>query len=129
MVYIEDKINCSAGFLISSLIDFYLKNTDGVVFVGVQQNYAHYFSLSKRLGNNIEPHISSGNLTYIDFFNGLTDWIPEDLPLTEETTIFWNPLPTKALSMKITVNNATEVLEKLYQKIVESISKKNGLFI
>jgi Uncharacterized conserved protein (DUF2348). len=129
VVYIEDKINCSAGFLISSLIDFYLKNTDGVVFVGVQQNYAHYFSLSKRLGNNIEPHISSGNLTYIDFFNGLTDWIPEDLPLTEETTIFWNPLPTKALSMKITVNNATEVLEKLYQKIVESISKKNGLFI
>lgn len=82
--------------------------------------------MSKRLGNNIEPHISSGNLTYIDFFNGLTDWIPEDLPLTEETTIFWNPLPAKALPMKITQNNATEVLEKLYQKIVESISKKNG---
>ncbi len=127
IVYIEDKINCSAGFLVSSLIDFYLKNGDGVVFVGLQQNYAHYFSLSKRLGNNIEPHISSENLTYIDFFNGLTDWIPEDLPLTEETTIFWNPLPSKAISMKITPENSAQILEKLYKTIVDKMAKKNGI--
>jgi hypothetical protein len=71
-------------------MDFYLKNNDGVIFVGIQQNNAHYCSISKRLGNNLDPHISSDQLTYIDYFNSLTDWIPEDLPLTEETTIFWN---------------------------------------
>jgi hypothetical protein len=65
-------------------------------------------------------------LTYIDFFNGLTDWIPEDLPLTEETTIFWNPLPSKAISMKITQENSSDIIEKLLKVICEKVAKKNG---
>lgn len=110
------------------MLDFYLKNGDGVIFVGLHQNYAHYHSISKRLGNNIEPHISSDLLTYIDFFNNISDWMPEDLPLTEETTIFWNAKPSKVIDMKIETENEG-LLEKLYSLIKEQLSKKKGIAI
>ena len=125
--YIEDKVNCSAHFVISSLLDFYLKNNDSAIFVGLQQNYAHYYSISKRMGNSLDPHIKSESLTYIDFFTSLTDWVPEDLPLTEEGTIFWNPLPPKAIKMKIESDQGEALMNSLYETIVSNLEKKKGI--
>lgn len=124
---IEDRLNCSAHFIISSLLDFYLKSNDSVIFVGLQQNYGHYYSISKRIGNSLDPHLKSDALTYIDFFSSLTDWVPEDLPLTEETTIFWNPLPPKAIKLKIEKDNSEAVMSELYELIKKNLSLKKGL--
>jgi len=124
--YIEDRINCSAHFIISSLLDFYLKSNDSVIFVGLQQNYGHYYSISKRIGNSLDPHLKSDALTYIDFFSSLTDWVPEDLPLTEETTIFWNSLPPKAIKLKVEKDNSESVMNELYELIQENLKTKKG---
>lgn len=124
--YVEDRISCPAHFIVSSVLDYYLKNNDGVIFVALQQNYAHYYSISKRIGNSLDPHLKSELLTYIDFFNSLTDWVPEDLPLTEEATIFWNPLPPKVIKMKIEDNEGEALMNKLYDTIVKELEKKKG---
>ena len=75
----------------------------------------------------MDPYIKSETLTYIDFFSSLTDWVPEDLPLTEETTIFWNPLPPKAIKMKIEENNGDSIMKDLYEEIVKQLEKKKGI--
>lgn len=103
-----------------------MKNNDGLIFIGLQQNYADYYTISKRIGNSLDPHIKSEALTYIDFFSSLTDWVPEDLPLTEESTIFWNPLPPKAIKMKIEENGGEELMKNLYETIVKNLEKKQG---
>ena len=50
-----------------------------VVFITLRENYAHYLSLSKKLGGSLEQYLNKG-LTYYEAF--LTDWCGE-LPLTE----------------------------------------------
>jgi len=50
-----------------------------VVFIALRENYAHYLSLSKKLGGSFEQYLNKG-LTYYEAF--MTDWCGE-LPLTE----------------------------------------------
>ena len=123
---IQDDLSNSANFIISNLIDFYVKNNDSVVFVGLQQNYAHYYSISKRIGSSLEPYIKSDTLIYLDFFSTINDWIPEDLPLTEEATLFWGTLPPKAIRMKINDGCAEDVMKTLYDEIIKQISTLKG---
>lgn len=65
-------------------------------------------------------------MSYIDFFSSLTDWVPEDLPLTEESTIFWNSLPPKAIKKKISENDGDSIMKDLYEEIVKQLASKKG---
>jgi archaellum biogenesis ATPase FlaH len=63
-----DSIDSDGNFLVSSLINSYLKNKNKVVFVAFKNNYAHYLNVSKKLGFSIEMNIKNDNLVYIDAF-------------------------------------------------------------
>ena len=56
----------------------------------------------------------------------MTDWVPEDIPLTEESTIFWSDLPPKAIKMKIEDNSGDSLMKELYEEIVKQLSNKKG---
>ncbi len=63
-----DSIESDGNFMISSIINSYLKNKKKVIFVAFKNNYAHYLSASKKLGLSIELNIKNENLVYIDCF-------------------------------------------------------------
>lgn len=62
-----------------SLIMDALVNNKPVVFVALRENYAHYLSLSKKIGGSFEQYLNKG-LTYYEAF--MSDWCGE-LPLAE----------------------------------------------
>jgi len=96
-----------------------------VIFVGAQNNYAHYLQISKRLGSNIEPFINNGVLVYIDLFNALNDWIAQDIPYTEETTSFWTQLPGKAIKLG-PEKTMTSLLTTTVKNIGDSLKGRTG---
>ena len=80
------------------------------------------------MGSNIEPFIKDGSLTYIDIFNSFNDWIPEELPYTEETTSLWTALPPKVIKIG-PKSNVNDLLSTLFEKIVGSLAGKKGIMI
>lgn len=58
----------------------------------------------KKFGINLETFINNGLIIYIDLFSKGVDWIPEDLPMTEEKPFFWADLPLKALRVEFKEN-------------------------
>ena len=66
-----------------------------MIFIAVEHNFAHFLNNSKKAGLNIESSITTGQLLYIDYFNRLFDWIPKELPLTEEIPYTWKDFPKK----------------------------------
>lgn len=107
-------------------MDYSLRNGDGVIFVSSVQNYAMYFSISKRLGLNIEPQINSGNLTYIDCFTGASDWIADEIPYTEEASNLWNPLPPKATRIEFREGKEDAAIKEIFEAIETELIKKKG---
>ena len=46
----------SGNFLVSSLLDFYLKDdaTAKVILMGVEYNFAHYSNIAKKMGISLD---------------------------------------------------------------------------
>ena len=124
-----DTLYTQGNFFISSLINFYARDgEDGLVLIGFLNNYAHYQSVSKKLGFNMELSINSGDMTYIDGFNKVIDWIPEDIPFTETTTPAWIPLPKKAIPFTVREGKNRESLQDLVQIIDKALVSKKGYY-
>lgn len=69
---LEEKTNAHADEItVSWLIRILLQGTKAI-FIVFRENYAHYASLAKKMGNPIDPFLKSGQLTYIECFN--TQW-------------------------------------------------------
>jgi hypothetical protein len=65
------------GWLLSELA-----KQQPVTFIAFRENYAHFLSLSKKLGKSIEGYIKNKQLTYIECFESK---FCSELPLTELT--------------------------------------------
>jgi hypothetical protein len=79
MTLLEEPPYLSSDVLLVSLVLSQLQESP-VILLALRENYAHYLSLSKKLGSSLEPHISSGRLVYYDNF--MSDWC-FDLPMTD----------------------------------------------
>ena len=125
----NDKIENQSQFFISYLLDFYLREGNGVILVSSSQNYASYLSISKRLGLNIESNLNNENLTFIDCFTGSSDWFTEEIPFTEETGNLWSAMPMKAKQLNFKEGsedtNIKEILE-MVQNIIPTM--KGNIF-
>ena len=56
---IKDTYDISGNFIINSFLNFLLKNNKKIFFLSLTQTYAHYVSVSKKLGLNIETYIKN----------------------------------------------------------------------
>ncbi|KAL4437924.1 hypothetical protein ABPG74_001095 [Tetrahymena malaccensis] len=124
--FIKDTIYNNANFMISQILNIYLKKNDGVSLIAATQNYAHYLNTLKRTGQNIVPYITREQLTYIDLFSNCNDWVPEDLPFIEETHQSWTEPPSNALKLQLKDNNEQEYYTKIVKKIEQSLDKQEG---
>ena len=120
---LSDTINLSGNFLISNLLEFYLKNSDKVIFMAFQNNYAHYLTISKKLGMNIEPHLKKDNLFYIDGVENIIDWVPLDIPFTEDRPWSWADLPKKAYKFQLSTK---KYFENLIKEIVKKLDEEDN---
>lgn len=58
-----------------------LENNAKVSLIAFRENYAHYLSLSKKLGKSIETYLKSKQLKYYECFESIFNC--SELPLTE----------------------------------------------
>lgn len=96
-----------------------LKNNKKVVFIAFRENYAHYLSLSKKLGMSIEGHLGK-NITYVESF--MTDWC-QDLPLTMTcpATYVVPPNTVQTLSLDQLTKKLKTVVQKDAMIVVDSL--------
>lgn len=64
-----------------------------VTFIAFRENYAHFLSLSKKLGKSIEGYIKNKQLTYIECFESN---FCSELPLSELTPATYASPPSMA---------------------------------
>jgi len=115
LILLKDSIFQNGSCFLSDFLHNLVKNPgNSIIFLGIQYNYSHYLNVSKKLGSNLENLINNGQVLYIDFFNKLSDWIPSELPITEEIPLFWKELPKKTEIFSIF---SEENLEILFDKI------------
>ena len=96
LLLIKDSVFQSGIPFILDFLNYTLKKPENsLIFIAVEHNFAHFLNNSKKAGLNIESSITTGQLLYIDYFNRLFDWIPKELPLTEEIPYTWKDFPKK----------------------------------
>lgn len=84
-----------------------LSRQQQVTFITFRENYAHFLSLSKKLGKSIEGYIKNKQLTYIECFQSS---FCSELPLTEITPATYTSPPS--------------IVRKVY---AEDLSKEEGV--
>ncbi len=92
-IMIKDTLFTNGNFIISNILNSYLRKNDPIILIAAHQSYAHYLNVSKRMGLSLEPFLSKRTLQYIDLFSQSSSWIPQDLPFTETTSNFWQECP------------------------------------
>lgn len=126
-ILLKETILQSGNCFLTDFLIFLLKNTqDSVIFMGVEYNFSHYLTISKKLGCSIENYINNSKILYIDFFNKLSDWIPSEIPLTEEVPNFWKELPKKS---EIFSGFSEENFEKLFEKMSDFTKGKEKTWV
>ena len=124
---LKDSIFQPGGFFLSEFLSSLSKNpSDSFVFMGLDQNFSHYSTISKKLGSNLENMINSGQMFYIDFFSRFSNWIASDLPITEEPPLTWKEVPNKG---QIFSGFSAENFEKLFEKIENFGQNKEKIWL
>jgi hypothetical protein len=65
---VEEREGGSGDFFVVGWMLEELARERKVTFVGFRENYAHFLSLSKKMGKSIEGYLKSKQLTYIECF-------------------------------------------------------------
>lgn len=68
VIAVEEKWSQHADFFVIGWMLDALAKEKKITFVAVRENYAHYLSLSKKLGKSIEGYLKNKQLTYIECF-------------------------------------------------------------
>lgn len=124
---LKDSIFHPGGFFLSEFLSSLSKNpSNSFVFMGLDQNFSHYSTISKKLGSNLENLINSGQMFYIDFFSRFSNWITSDLPITEEPPLTWKEVPYKG---QIFSGFSAENFEKLFEKIENFSQNKEKIWV
>jgi hypothetical protein len=79
---IEENQHHHSDFLVVGWMLHLLAQEQPVTFIAFRENYAHFLSLSKKLGKSIEGYLKTKQLTYIECFESP---FCSELPLTEST--------------------------------------------
>lgn len=81
---ITDTLRAEGNFLLHHFLNSSLRRGDKVLFVGLEQSFFHYSSVSKKLNVNLATHLQQGSLQYV---NALTAPAAKfALPVTLATT-------------------------------------------
>ena len=69
-VLIKDcNATCEGTLLIHHFLSLYLQTNSHVCFVGFEEGFEHYSHVARKLGVQLQEHIASGNLKYINGFS------------------------------------------------------------
>lgn len=110
---IKDTLFTNANFLITQIVASHLKKSENVSLVSASQNYGHYQSTLKRVGQSIVPAITKKQLVYVDLFSAVNDWLPADLPFVETTHAFYAEPPSSVLKLTLQDNKEHEYYTKI----------------
>ncbi|KRX03258.1 hypothetical protein PPERSA_09270 [Pseudocohnilembus persalinus] len=130
---IKDTIQNEANFIISSLLNFFIKKINlqqlesdtnkenQILFIGAHQNYAHYLATSKKMGCSLEGYITKKQLQYIDLMSEANDWIPQDLPYTEKTSVNFVQPPQMVKKLTFSEQNQEKTMQSLLNIVKDAI--------
>jgi archaellum biogenesis ATPase FlaH len=123
-ILIKDTLKADGSFLLQYFVQLFLKGDHHVCFVAFDQNFGHYFNVSKKMGINLINAHSKGRFSFVNGLSAPYEWTDPVTDFGESSRL---SSIDNAIPFSFNTKSSKNSLKQLYETIRKILDSKNDL--